>query len=173
MKLHTKLAIAAVLALAGSQAWAQTSANIQVQANVAQTCTISAGSLNFGNYDPVSDHATNPLDATTTLSIACTKGASGVTVSLSLGGHFSGSQRRMEGPTGDLLNYDLYQPASGNPDDNCAYTTPWSNGANAFTPTATWNGATALSFKVCGRVPGGQNVEAGTYTDTVVAEVHF
>src|SRR5436190_24300459 len=74
---------AAVAAMLGTLAVSQATlnaavdtANLAVQANVAAKCTITAPNvLQFGSYDPVVTNATADLDASTTISVACTKGA--------------------------------------------------------------------------------------------------
>lgn len=56
---------AAALALAAPDAQAQSAvSNIQVSAVVLRTCSIQTVDMNFGNYDPVTTHATTPLDIT-------------------------------------------------------------------------------------------------------------
>jgi spore coat protein U-like protein len=57
-----------------AQGGGESSANMQVSANVIRKCTITAQPLAFGNYDPVQANYTAPLDAQTTLTVACTKG---------------------------------------------------------------------------------------------------
>ena len=73
-------------------------ASFNISANVAANCTIVAGNLGFASYDPVVANATNPLDQTSPITVACTKGTS-ATVSLDLGTHASGSTRRMQNGT--------------------------------------------------------------------------
>src|SRR5579871_6049957 len=64
------------LVLASSQAFAGTAtSNMSVTATVSANCTISAGSLAFGTYDPVVTNATTALNGTATLSVTCTNGA--------------------------------------------------------------------------------------------------
>ena len=54
---------------------ASTSATLSVSASVANNCTISTAALAFSAYDPVVANASSNLDATGTVTIACTKGA--------------------------------------------------------------------------------------------------
>jgi spore coat protein U-like protein len=145
-------------------AFAQTAtANLTVNATVVKNCTISTTPVAFGNYDTVGVNATNPLDGTGSVIIACTKGA-GTRIDLGLGANATGTTRRMAGG-GDFLTYELYTTT--------ARTTVWGSGAGTgLTVTAAPN-RTARTFSVFGRVPAAQDVTATTYTDTVVATINF
>jgi spore coat protein U-like protein len=155
---------AAALVPAGASAQSAT-ANLAVTANVAANCTISTTAVAFGAYDPVVTNAAAAKDAAGSVIIACTKGAV-PTIGLGLGANSLGpSTRRMLGVSGDLLTYELYQPAG--------YTTIWgTSGPNLFSAGASV-GRAARTFAVNGRIPGGQDVATGNYTDTVVATVNF
>ncbi len=179
MKVHTKLAAATLIAAAfAAPAFAAGTANdsLDISATVAQSCSITAGAVAFGTYDPVSSHpAGTPLDQSGTIQVTCTKGASSLEIGLSDGGNPSGGQRHMTNGS-DTLAYDLYQPPAG-AGAACNYSplTPWGDTAsvNRFVPTATWAAGTPFTFNVCGRVPGGQDVGAGTYSDVVQATIYF
>ena len=77
-----------------------------VSTTVTANCTISAGALAFTPYDPVVANAAANLDQTSTISVACTKGAT-ASVSLDNGLNFSGG-RRMKSGTTDFLTYEVY-----------------------------------------------------------------
>lgn len=124
------------------------------------TCTIGAGTVAFGAYDPLGVNATNPLDAQGSFQVACTRNTP-YTVGLGLGSNAAGTTRRMANGA-QRLQYELYTSASR--------TAVWS--------TATTVGGTAASISpitltVYGRVPAGQNVAAGTYSDTVLETINF
>src|SRR5689334_3658013 len=53
---------------------------LSVTAAVAQKCTVSSPTLGFGSYDPVGTNLSADLDASTTITLTCTKGATGVTL---------------------------------------------------------------------------------------------
>lgn len=153
------------------EAWAQ-STNVNVNATVTRNCRISTTPLAFGNYDPVVAHATTPLTGTGTVTLVCTRGIA-PRITLSLGQFNAGATRRMAS-SAERLTYQLYRPPNTTPGTACgALTQVWgtSNGQSLFAPAApssaprTWN--------VCGRIPAGQNVAAGSYSDTVVATVIF
>jgi spore coat protein U-like protein len=137
--------------------------SFNVTANVTANCTIVAGNLGFGSYDPVVAQAASPLDQTSTLTVACTKGTN-ATVSLDLGTHVSGSTRRMQSGTTatEFLTYELYTTG--------AHSVVW-NATNTVAYTATSKASSNLT--VYGRVAAGQDAETGNYSDTIVATITF
>jgi spore coat protein U-like protein len=142
----------------------ETSANMQVSANVIRKCTITAQPLAFGNYDPVQANYTAPLDVETSLTVACTKGTA-VTIAMDNGTNAQGQNRRMTGGVGRFLNYQVYKDSSRNE--------VWGGVGNGVL-----NGGIAPSrdprkFTVYGRVAGGQDVGEGTFQDTVLVTVQF
>lgn len=157
-------AMIALTAAAQPVTAATATANLSVSATVINNCVISTAALSFGNYDPVDANAAANLDASGTVTIACTKGAT-ASIGLGLGGNASGATRRMTDGSGNFLTYELYQEAG--------YVTVWGDaGAGLLSPVAAPSKA-ARNFSVYGRVASNQDVEAGTYTDTVVATVNF
>jgi spore coat protein U-like protein len=140
-------------------------ANLPVSVQVASNCTISATAVAFPSYDPVATHATSPDDSTAgAVSIACTKGTT-ASIGLGLGANASGSTRRMKDGSTYTINYELYSDAGR--------TTVWGNASGSWLTPAAAPDKNARTFTVYGRIPGGQDVPASTYTDTVVATVNF
>lgn len=147
-----------------SHAAGSASANLNVSATVANNCTISTAPLAFGAYDPVVTNASTNLDATGTVTVACTKGAT-ATIGLGLGSNATGNTRRMTDGSSNYLSYEMYQDS--------ARSTHWGNsGAELLSPAAAPSKSTR-DFTVYGRVPSNQDVPAGSYTDTVTAVVNF
>ena len=70
----------------------------------------------------------------------------------------------MTGPATAVLTYGLYQDA--------AYVTNWGITVATDTKTGTGNGA-LQGVIVYGRIPAGQYVAPGAYTDTITATVTF
>jgi spore coat protein U-like protein len=148
--------------------------NVGVSASIANTCTISNTTVALGVYDPIVTNLTNPLDGAGTVTITCTKGAV-TTLTLGLGTHLTGTQRRMSDGVPNFMNYELYQPPNNTPGTACSFTSPtvWgTTGVNIFTPAAAPSKA-ARTYNICGEIAGGQDLPAGAYTDTVVATVNF
>lgn len=135
-------------------------ANLAVTAAVVSNCTITAGSVAFGNYDPVGANDTTDLDATGTVSVRCTKGTN-ATVGLDNGLNYSGT-RRMSGGAGEFLGYELYSDAPGG--------TVWTDAA---TVAYVAPNRSPQDLTVYGRVPSAQDAAAGNYADTVVATITF
>jgi len=145
-----------------------------VSVTVSSNCVISSGSAGtflVGTYDPVSANATagSPLQATTTsvLKVSCTSGATSPVIRLDQGSHpQSGSTdaapvRRLSDGT-HFLSYNLYKGG---------YTTVWGNTGStglAYTGSGSFENITLYA-----QVDGGQSVPAGTYTDTVQANIDF
>lgn len=166
MKNLTLSLLVGALALAAPRAYAgSNSAQFNVTATVVQNCTISANALAFLNYDPVVANATaaQNLDATSTLTVACTKGAQSVTIGLDQG--TSGTRTMSDPASSGSLTYQLYSDTNR--------TTVWGNTAGStvgYSPVS----KAAVAVTVYGRVPGGQDVPVGTgYLDKVTATINF
>jgi len=136
-------------------------ASFAVTASVTANCTISASALAFGSYDPVSVNAASPLNQSSTLTVACTKGTS-ATIALDDGTHFSGTRRLLGATNGDFLSYALYQ-------DN-SYSTAWTSASTKAYNAANKN---ASAQTVYGQVTAGQDVSVDTYSDSVTATISF
>jgi len=170
-------AVALALATAGTvDAGTAGPVSFDVSVTVSSNCLISSGSLGTfvaGTYDPVSANATagSPLQATTTsvLKVTCTSGATTPVIRLDQGSHpdsAAGSSdaspaRRLSDGT-HFLSYNLYKGG---------YTTVWGNTAStglAYTGTGS-----SENIAIFAQINGGQTVPAGTYTDTVQANIDF
>lgn len=160
---------ASSLALAGTA-----TANLGISASVSTNCTISTTALAFGAYDPIGANATTPLNGSGAVSVACSKGSTGLTIGLNSGINASGTQRQLLAATStDVLQYDLFQPASTTPGAACSFpaSTAWDN-----TSTLTLTNApskAARTYNVCGTIPANQDVAADSYADTVIATINF
>jgi spore coat protein U-like protein len=162
LRTYTRLA-ALTLVAAGitgaAEAAGNKTADLAVNASVTNNCTISAGTLTFGVYDPVGVNASADSTTTSQLLIACTKGAA-ATIALGTGGNANATSRRLASGA-NFLPYNLYR-------DNGAV---WADGASAVTYNSTTR--VAQPFSVVGKIAAGADVPEGTYTDTIVATVNF
>ncbi|MFT3693200.1 MAG: spore coat U domain-containing protein [Kofleriaceae bacterium] len=141
--------------------------NMGVTATVVSSCTITAGTVAFPNYDAVTG---TQIDGTGTLTVACSKGAI-TTITLGQGANANtGSTdilplRQMKNTsTTDLLGYSLYS-------DSTRLVT-WGNTAltgKAYIPAS----SAPTNVTVYGRITALQDVPAGSYADTVVATISF
>lgn len=166
-RIITAFAVAILAGVAAPALAGSATSSFTVSATVSANCTISTTALSFGAYDPIATNASTPLDATGTVTITCTKGAT-TTIGLDVGSNgaaASGTTRAMKSGS-DVLSYEIYQ--------NAGRTTLWGNsGGDLFTPAAAPSKA-PRTFSTFGRVPAGQDVPAGaSYTDTVTATVNF
>lgn len=166
MKTGKALVSIVVLAFAGEARGTTAVSNLNVSATVTSTCSISAGALAFGGYDPV---VGAQVDGQATLSVSCTKGAT-ATITLGQGANAAGGStdqapvRRMKDAGSNNLAYSLFSDASRS--------TVWGNTAGTgvgYTST----GSAAASIIVYGRIAAAQDLPAGSYTDTVIATVTF
>ena len=130
-------------------------------------CTIGVTPINFGTYDTFSS---TPLDAVGTITVNCTgdveKADVALGVSLTSGGF---NPRRMKRSVGsDLLDYNIYTDVTrtvifgdgtGGTSDvrvkRKGKPEPWTENISTY-----------------GRIPPGQDVSAGTYSDTLTATVN-
>jgi len=152
------------LVISQGTAAAQATDNLAVQATVVANCNINAPNvLQFGNYDPAVVNATADLDASTTISVRCTKNSPGVWIGLDLGANETGTTRRMfDSVGGEYLTYEIYTDAPGG--------TVWDDttGLSYSPTTSAW-----VDLDVFGRVPQAQDVGVGTYDDSVLATINF
>ncbi|MDB9453449.1 spore coat U domain-containing protein [Dolichospermum circinale] len=141
--------------------------NLTVSSSVPNNCTISTASIDFGNYDPVDANTSTSATATGTVTVTCTSGAS-ANIKLSQGSNADPDStdpipmRRLANGS-NYLSYGLYQDSN--------LTTLWGN--TAGTGASHTGTGSASNVTVYGVISPGQNVPAGSYADTVVAEVSF
>jgi len=176
---NSKYILVLSLLMLSHPVWAAGSGSnvFSVTASVGQICSISTTTpLAFALYDPVGSNATVPLNATGQISIACSKGAFGLTIGMSDGIHALGSQRQMLGGTSsNSLQYNIVQPSSNLENAVCSFpgSIPWnSSGAGLLTLTSA-PANTARVYNVCGTIPAGQDVSVDSYTDIVTASINF
>ena len=138
-----------------------------VSAAVPDACTVVAGTLPFGTYDPAAQ-ASNSLAGSGTFDVTCTL-ASSVNVLMDAGANFSGGTRKLlSTSTTDTLDYSLYQDGG--------FSTEWGDDGSTISqasqqfPTL---GAVTTNISVHGLIPQGQTVRGGTYQDTVNISLVF
>jgi spore coat protein U-like protein len=134
----------------------------------ALTCTATAGSTNFGSYDPLS---AAPVDSVGTISVACTNLLSilvGYTIQLSTGLSTTYAAREMANGT-NRLQYNLYTGPGR--------TVIWGDGTGGSATVSDGYLLLLLSrtidYSVYGRIPAGQNVAVGAYADTIIVSVIY
>ncbi len=127
-------------------------------------CSVSTTGANFGAYDTLSAIV---LDTTGSIFLSCDEAPppSVVTAIGRSGNSGVFNPRQMKLTTGsDLMSYNLYT--------NNARTIIWGDGTggtNLITTKVRKNRPVTLT--VYGRVPAGQDVSVGTYSDTLVVTI--
>jgi spore coat protein U-like protein len=147
------------------------SGSFLVTASVAKSCAIS-GTTNvaFSAYDPADANFSVPLDAGGGVTVRCTKNV-GYDVKLDQGANAatgsscSAPSRRMASGA-ERLSYALFQ--------NAGRTTVWGcDVSNDLANTETVGPSSPDTLTVYGRIPAGQDVADGSYSDTVTVTVTF
>ena len=138
----------------------------------ATACTGSSTSMGLGTY--IGD-SNSPVDSIGTFALRCTRsgGPQNVTVTMAIGAsgnNGSIANRVLVSPSwADQLQYNLYRDA--------ARQGVWGETAGVDTMAVGLvipNNATATAtFTIYGRIPGLQNVHAGTYSDTLTVTVSY
>ena len=158
------LAVAALGAVVSTPALAATASNtMPVSVNVINSCTIAATPMAFGA--PTAIGGAN-IDTTSTVTLACTTGAS-YDVAMDFGLNAASGQRFMSNgaATPTKIPYNVYKDTWGG--------AAWGNTTgNTVTGNVGLTGAAVLT--AYGRIPStASSVGAGAYTDTVTVTVTF
>jgi spore coat protein U-like protein len=122
-------------------------------------CTISVTPVNFGAYDPFSG---TPTDSTGTITYQCNTPGEDIRIELDTGGGADFQGRRMLSGSEPLF-FNLYL--------NAARTTIWGNGTAGTGVHLDGNVPKnkTINVTVYGRIGAGQDVVAGSYTNTITA----
>lgn len=142
-------------------------ANAACQALAACTCTATTTGVSFGAYNML---AGSPTDSTGRIDVRCTlllPLAGSYEVAISAGSSGDPSARTLR-QGANQLRYNLYTQASRSQ--------VWGDGANGTVKvTQTFAALLAVnqSLTVYGRIPAGQNVAPGGYTDTLTVTIYY
>ena len=180
--MFTKFAVtfffAPVILLASGFAVAATaSTTIPVTSAVSKNCQINLGTgIAFVTYDPLVTNLSVALTATGSITVACTKGATGMTIGMNNGLHVAVAQRQMlGGANAGMLQYNVFQPPSNTPGAVCIFpgTTAWTTTGGGLLTLSAATSKDTQTYNVCGTIPGGQDVAVDSYSDTITATVNF
>ena len=125
-------------------------------------CSATALGVDFGGYDPFSGAA---VDSTGTVTVSCDI-INTYSIALSTGGSGSYTPRTLFNGS-YTLDYNLFVDS--------ALSTIWGDGTGG---TSTSSGSIGLlllpnDHTIYGRIPGGQNPAAGSYSDTITVTVTY
>ena len=146
--------VAGVVEECGDLSGAPLTAELQVSAAVDANCAVTAEDIDFGTVGSV-ENGVEPAEGG--LLITCTPGID-YTITLGTGLHWNGSTRRMSGPFGGMVGYELWT------DDY-----EWGTDPGALRPG---DGAEDL-YPITGVVPPQAAQPAGSYSDTVVVTIAY
>lgn len=155
--------IASALLAPTAASAASTNSTLTVEADVVANCTVSAGSIDFPDVNPLS--GTN-VNGSGTFSITCTNGTTwSATAGIGSGTGASYTARKMSFGA-NTLNYNLYTSGT--------YGTVWGDGTASTAALSGTGTGSAQSQTVYGRVPSGQTTAPpGGYSDSVSITVSY
>lgn len=149
----------AVLSLPLAAAANTDTGTLNVTATVQSSCAVDGGTMNFGAYNSGQQAA---LDVEGSISYSNCTGE----LTFELDGGTSGDTNNRTMTSGDnQLAYQLYRTAARN--------AVWGEGTNAHQVSIFDEEPQSDTVTVYGRIPGGQAVAPGTYTDTITITMTF
>jgi spore coat protein U-like protein len=156
------LAFTACLLVATALHAASKTAPLEVSAEVASNCRIAISNLAFGAYDPLAKHATQQLDASAGVTMLCTR-SSRASIYIDIGRNAVGNTRSLSAGSQHVV-YQLYRDQER--------TQAWGGGTDGlqFVSEGVYK---PQQLTLYGRIPPGQEVASGVYTDVVTATVDF
>ena len=170
-KISLSIAVAGLLAAGSATAGVSpATGSFNVTADVQGSCIVtSTTDIAFGTYDPSDVNFTTPLDKNGSVDVRCVKGMS-PTVTLDQGQNGTGScaapaRAMKEGTTNELLSYAIYSDSG--------HANGWGCGATNDVSFTAASSTTATTLTTYGRIPAGQNVGMGSFSDVVTVEVAF
>ena len=158
---HVFAMVACLMVMATTLHAASSTAQMEVSAVVAPDCRITVSNLAFGSYDPLAQNAAQELNAAADVSMLCTKN-SRASIVIDGGRNPVGSSRALSGGT-QHVSYQLYRDADR--------TQAW--GSDQGLQYVSAGISKPQQLRVYGRIPPGQEVASGVYTDVVTATVDF
>lgn len=145
----------------GTAQAATTTATMPVSATVPVSCTAAAGtSMAFGTLTTTLALAVTQDDATGTLTVTCTNGAS-YSIVAGDGNNYSGGWRMVNGSS-QYVTYSLYS--------NSGYTTAFPRSGTTLGGTGNGSAQTITAY---GRVPAQTAGGSGSFTDSVTFTVTY
>jgi len=155
--------LAGCLALAATANAGSNSAPVEISAEVVSNCVIATSNLAFGQYDPLAANSSQHLDASAIVTMLCTR-ATSAELSLDGGRNPIGATRALAGQV-QHVSYQLFRDAGR--------TQEWGGGFAGKMQFVSEGVHKPQQVTLYGRIPPGQEVLSGIYTDVVTATVDF
>lgn len=135
-----------------------------IPAMAAINCSISTVSVAFGSYNVFASSALTSTGSVTIRCVGVGTGTNAVSIALSKGNSASFQPRQMFRGI-EPLSYNLYLDAGG--------TQIWGDGTGGTKQFASISNNQTVVLTIFGRIPPGQDVSIGSYTDTIIATINF
>jgi len=127
------------------------------------SCTVSATSIIFVNYDVFS---TFNNDSTGTITVSCTAPWPLLTIAIGQSSNSGFLPRKMKKSGGsDMLNYNIFTDA--------AMSAVWGDGTSGTQVVVHQPNKKTVPEIVYGRIPPGQDISAGFYSDVLMVTITF
>ena len=135
-----------------------------VAAHAAVRCSVTTVGVAFGVYDVFSS---TPLVSAGSVTVRCVglgTGIEPVSVALSPGGSGSFHPRTLFRGS-EKLNYNLYLDPG--------HSQIWGDGTGGTLKHVSVSNSRPVTLTIFGQIPPGQDVSAGTYSDTIITTIDF
>jgi spore coat protein U-like protein len=136
---------------------------LAVASRAEAACTLSSTSISFGTYDVFQ---AGPTDSTGTITYRCDKKDHGIRITISAGSGGTFTSRTLRSGV-ETMGYNLFL--------NAAFTQVWGDGTGGTTTYYVHNPPNKkdVQVPVYSRIPAGQDVGVGNYSDTVVVTLEY
>jgi spore coat protein U-like protein len=126
-------------------------------------CTLSSTTISFGTYDVFQ---AGPTDSTGTITYRCDNKDRNVRITISAGSSGTFTSRMLRN-SAETMAYNLFL--------NAGFTQVWGDGTGGTTAYFLHNPPNKkdVAVTVYSRIPGGQDVPVGNYSDTVVVTLEY
>jgi spore coat protein U-like protein len=126
-------------------------------------CTLSSTTISFGTYDVFQ---AGPTDSTGTITYRCDNKDRDVRITISAGSSGTFTSRMLRN-SAETMAYNLFL--------NAGFTQVWGDGTGGTTAYFLHNPPNKkdVAVTVYSRIPGGQDVPVGNYSDTVVVTLEY
>ena len=159
---------ASALVASDSAYAAQASTNMNVSADVANSCTVSVGNMAFGTIPVTAGHPSTTITHDVTLTITCSVDPVDAKIVFNDGLNAGATARQMKkGTSTDLIPYDIYY-GSAAPANEITLGDTGKNLVRANFTNGVWSSTVVGEVHDTTPIPG-----SGTYLDTVLITVDY